>query len=168
MSLVITNGHYYLMKAKTGISKIKKTKNRDDAEIFSSVGDASDKIKRASGILGEYYVYDTETKKVCWELYKCGQKRKRYSQTTRKIIYERAKGCCQLCGTKITFEEMTLDHIIPLAVGGLDSEENLQASCYACNQFKGQILPGDFLEHVARIFWYQLEKKHGKNHSTFF
>jgi len=61
---------------------------------------------------------------------------------------------------------MTLDHIIPLACNGADAVENLQCSCYACNQFKGHVLPSDFQERIAKIFLYQMEKEHGQKISV--
>ncbi|MFE1744620.1 HNH endonuclease [Coleofasciculus sp. H7-2] len=30
-----------------------------------------------------------------------------------------------------------MDHIIPKSAGGSDERENLAASCYRCNEFKG-------------------------------
>jgi len=65
-----------------------------------------------------------------------------------------------LCGNPIAFEEMTLDHIVPLAMGGADEVENLQCSCKACNQFKGSILPADFFDRIQEIFLYQIKKEH--------
>lgn len=53
---------------------------------------------------------------------------------------------------------MTLDHIVPLAMGGADAVENLQACCLACNHFKGSVLPVDFMQKITDIFLYQMEK----------
>jgi hypothetical protein len=46
------------------------------------------------------------------------------------------------CGYCLRSEElmgmpMTIEHIIPKAVGGLTTEENLWLACPSCNQFKG-------------------------------
>ena len=30
-----------------------------------------------------------------------------------------------------------MDHILPLSLGGTNASENLAASCYRCNEFKG-------------------------------
>ena len=56
--------------------------------------------------------------------------------------------------------DMTLDHIIPLSMGGKDDMENLQA---ACNQFKSNILPDDFMDRIIKIFLYQTENKCSKD-----
>lgn len=66
-----------------------------------------------------YYLYDTDDK--------VGRKqvRKHYSQDVRKMLYSLAEGKCVLCGKKLAFSEMTLDHIIPLMQNGKDEVENL-------------------------------------------
>ena len=65
-----------------------------------------------------------------------------------------------MCGRKILLEDMTLDHIKPLSMGGEDELNNLACTCYPCNLFKGNILPDDFMERITDIFIYQLEKKY--------
>ena len=51
----------------------------------------------------------------------------------------------------------------PLAMGDEDSMDNLQASCFACNQFKNNILPDAFMDRIVKIFSYQMEKKSDKS-----
>ena len=76
------------------------------------------------------------------------------------MVYNQADGCCQLCGKKLTYDEMTVDHITPLSMGGIDSLDNLQCTCRACNKFKDNILPDLFMEKVTDIFLYQMGKKY--------
>lgn len=44
---------------------------------------------------------------------------------------------CNGCDRKCFESELQLDHIVPLAKGGLDVERNLQLLCKSCNTFKG-------------------------------
>lgn len=81
----------------------------------------------------------------------------------RELIYKNADGKCELCGRKIGYNIMTLDHINPLSMGGSDSVDNLQCTCKTCNNFKGNILPDNFMEGIVRIFMYQMEKKSGNS-----
>ncbi len=41
---------------------------------------------------------------------------------------------CVQCGAT---EELTIDHIVPLSLGGTHKRRNCQLLCYACNQIKG-------------------------------
>lgn len=76
--------------------------------------------------------------------------------------YNTSKGRCALCGRKITYDNMTLEHIVPLAMNGADDVSNLQCTCEACNLFKGSVLPDDFMERITEIFLYQMDRKESK------
>lgn len=58
----------------------------------------------------------------------------------RHHIIERDNYTCKNCGNS-TYKEPNLllevDHIIPIAKGGITSEENLQTLCWKCNRSKG-------------------------------
>lgn len=58
----------------------------------------------------------------------------------RRFIIERDNNTCQLCGNS-TFQEPNLllevDHIVPVAKGGMTEESNLQTLCWKCNRTKG-------------------------------
>lgn len=86
-------------------------------------------------------------------------KRKKYSKSTRKLIYEKYNGRCQLCGRKILLSEMSLDHHVALSMGGIDDVSNLVATCYPCNRFKSNIASELFENRINDIFMYQMEKK---------
>ena len=51
----------------------------------------------------------------------------------RQRILRRDGHICQYCGQ----EADTVDHVIPRRLGGLDSDDNLVASCKRCNLSKG-------------------------------
>lgn len=58
----------------------------------------------------------------------------------RKFIIERDKHTCQYCGNSTEKEPnllLEVDHKVPLAKGGITSEENLQTLCWKCNRSKG-------------------------------
>ncbi|OPX17719.1 HNH endonuclease [candidate division WOR-3 bacterium 4484_100] len=61
-------------------------------------------------------------------------KRKEISLTKKNII-KRDNHQCQYCGRRTGM--MTTDHIIPKALGGDDSWENLVCACLECNNKKG-------------------------------
>lgn len=47
---------------------------------------------------------------------------------------------CWICGTTLEFHTMTLDHVTPLGLGGLDVSGNLMPACQGCNQKDGHRL----------------------------
>jgi hypothetical protein len=52
----------------------------------------------------------------------------------RRIVWERDGGACVVCGDAF---ELQFDHIIPVALGGATTAENLQVLCGPCNRAKG-------------------------------
>ena len=53
---------------------------------------------------------------------------------TRFNLFLRDEFCCQYCGAK---GDLTFDHVIPRARGGVTSWENVVAACSPCNLRKG-------------------------------
>lgn len=60
---------------------------------------------------------------------------------TRKNVLIRDKYTCQYCGGIFTPSELTMDHIIPKAKGGLVRWDNVVACCKKCNNRKGRRTP---------------------------
>lgn len=60
------------------------------------------------------------------------------SPALRKKIFERDAYRCKHCGV---WEDLTVDHIKPEALGGTLDPENLQTLCRTCNCKKGTKLP---------------------------
>ena len=140
-----------------GNTKVKKTKDINEATQFYHVNKAMRKILSKPAQCKGYYLFDTE------DTYsRRKQNRKHYSQDVRKILYDKANGKCAICGKPLLFSDITLDHIIPLIQNGKDEVENLQVCCYECNQMKGAILPSDLYQKVTKIFMYQMDKKQSK------
>ena len=156
MGLVVTNGFFYIAESDNG--SIEKVEEESKARQFASVSKAIQFIKGGGNKTRHYHVYDTETNKICW---KSQRRRKHYSPEVRKMIYDKADGRCALCGRKITLSDMTIDHIVPLNKNGEDSINNLQSTCLACNRFKANIRPDDFMDRITTIFIYQMGKKYG-------
>lgn len=56
---------------------------------------------------------------------------------TTNDLLNRAGNRCYLCGCRITIMDLHLEHVIPLALGGTDTDENLSVACGPCNMRKG-------------------------------
>lgn len=69
-------------------------------------------------------------------------------QEARRIVYNRYRGKCAICGEPIAFEEMTIDHIVPASKGGGKDFANMQATCNSCNCMKHYLTNEEFFRKV--------------------
>ncbi len=82
------------------------------------------------------YVIQQITNKLGLESKDSSKKVRRCSipKDIRKFIFKRDGNSCNHCGST---EDLTIDHIKPVALGGDDSLGNLQTLCRSCNSKKG-------------------------------
>ena len=52
----------------------------------------------------------------------------------RRLVWDRDGGACVQCGERF---ELQFDHVIPVALGGATTADNLQVLCGPCNRAKG-------------------------------
>lgn len=145
MVIVITDGTLYIWYTDTGATK--RNTDINNAYRFPSVAEAIRRMNRAEGKTKNCYVFGTINQCILWkrmtpeEIEEVRRQkkslsmirrdkngkiiRKNYSEDTRKLIYLNAHGRCKLCGRKILLDDMTIDHIKPLSVGGEDDVSNL-------------------------------------------
>ncbi|UIF90885.1 HNH endonuclease [Cupriavidus sp. UYPR2.512] len=64
----------------------------------------------------------------------------------KKKLFDLQGGHCACCREKFKISDMHLDHIIPLALGGENSDDNAQLLCKPCNQSKYAKHPIDFMQ----------------------
>lgn len=64
-------------------------------------------------------------------------KRKGLSKGTRFEVFKRDAFTCQYCGRTPPAIVLEVDHIVPVADGGSDGQENLVTACFDCNRGKG-------------------------------
>ena len=62
-----------------------------------------------------------------------------------------AKGICRYCGQKFPKEELTLDHIVPVARGGRSTKGNMVVCCRSCNQAKKYLTPAEMILRAAEL-----------------
>jgi HNH endonuclease len=62
----------------------------------------------------------------------------RITVAQRKIVFERAKGCCEYCFCQARFspDPFAGEHIIPVYAGGETNLNNLALACFGCNGHK--------------------------------
>ena len=64
-------------------------------------------------------------------------RRRPIPRAVRLAVFERDGGRCVECGSSF---EIQYDHVIPLALGGAGTVENVQILCATCNRAKGAAL----------------------------
>ena len=53
--------------------------------------------------------------------------------TRRKLaIWEREKGLCMMCSCRLTPGAFIFEHVIPLELGGPDTDDNIRLTCLPC------------------------------------
>lgn len=57
-------------------------------------------------------------------------------------------GRCAYCCEPLRPGEATADHKVPHIKGGPVSRKNIAAACYACNQAKGSLSTGEFMNLI--------------------
>jgi 5-methylcytosine-specific restriction endonuclease McrA len=84
---------------------------------------------------------------------------------SRRNIFKRDHNTCQYCGAQPGSEELTIDHVVPRAQGGVSSWENCALACVGCNKRKADRTPEQArmrLRHKPlRPSWRPLYSDHG-------
>ena len=67
--------------------------------------------------------------------------RKRLKKSERMKIYSKTDGRCAYCGCELRYEDMQVDHIVPLngwSQKGSDTLDNMLPACRSCNHYKSR------------------------------
>jgi len=64
--------------------------------------------------------------------------RSKISETVQVLVRERARYLCEYChaSEKWQYVRFTVDHVVPLSLGGTNDLENLAIACFHCNRRK--------------------------------
>lgn len=65
------------------------------------------------------------------------------SKRTRYEVLRRDNHACRYCGGIAPDVKLTVDHVMPKALGGSDDPSNLVAACRDCNYGKASTMPDD-------------------------
>lgn len=63
------------------------------------------------------------------------------SNRLRYEIFRRDDFACRYCGGRAPDVELTVDHVVPVALGGNDDPQNLVTACATCNSGKASSAP---------------------------
>lgn len=62
-----------------------------------------------------------------------------------------AKGICHYCRCPTPADQLTMDHIVPIARGGRSTKGNVVTACKSCNNAKKQLLPMEWEAYLKGI-----------------
>lgn len=68
----------------------------------------------------------------------------------KKLFGEKAHMPCHYCGKKLPFAHATFDHVRPRSKGGYQKLKNGVIACRPCNQAKGSMSKGEFIEMIRK------------------
>lgn len=156
MAYILQKDAYYCYL--DGKHAVCKTQNLNLATRFETQGNARVMLNKATKKLKDYKIVDMETMQQAGDVHKI--KRKQFSAAERVKIYNKGKGRCAICGKFVPYDSFTVDHIIPLAKGGTNAMDNLQAACSVCNLIKQDILPEDLMKKLTEIVLYQMRNSY--------
>lgn len=91
--------------------------------------------------MSDYYILDSEN--VDPARLKKEREKARELRKTGWWKNQLSKGVCHYCGQKFKADELTMDHVVPLARGGRSVKGNLVPSCMECNQKKRLETPAE-------------------------
>jgi len=57
---------------------------------------------------------------------------------------------CYYCGKRVPFKKLTMDHLLPIAMGGRSTKDNLVPSCKSCNNRKKSMMPIEWQEYLEK------------------
>lgn len=68
-------------------------------------------------------------------------KRRKLTKAERLTVYDKCGGHCAYCGCDLAYEDMQVDHIVPIngwSKQGPDTLDNMLPACRRCNHYKSR------------------------------
>lgn len=72
------------------------------------------------------------------------------------LLWHTRERKCFFCEKALTFDSATVDHVIPLSLGGSKKVVNLELSCRTCNLEKGNTMP----QNEYKIYYDETGRKY--------
>jgi hypothetical protein len=89
-------------------------------------------------------------------------------ETIRQRVRQRAENRCEYCLSHQDYimGRLQIDHIQPLAKGGIDTEDNLCLACELCNQYKWTQTQGLDPENGETVYLFNPRQQRWNEHFT--
>lgn len=138
----------YCKRCMGEASKASYWKNRDQY-VEKMRHDYAENSEKAIAYTREWQKAHPDTMRTMWATKRARKRVAFVEKVEYAALYERDKGICQIgykgCRGKVSRTNGTIDHVIPLALGGKHSYRNTQLACRPCNFKKNYRGKGDQL-----------------------
>lgn len=81
-------------------------------------------------------------------------KRRKLTPQERMVVYRKMGGHCAYCGCVLKYEDMQVDHVVPLngwSQSGSDTLDNMLPACRSCNHYKSTMSLENFRKMVENM-----------------
>ena len=81
-------------------------------------------------------------------------KRRKLTPQERMDVYRKMDGHCAYCGCVLKYEDMQVDHVVPLngwSQRGSDTLDNMLPACRSCNHYKSTMSLENFRKMVENM-----------------
>ena len=81
-------------------------------------------------------------------------KRRKLTPQERRTVYNKMDGHCSYCGCILNYEDMQVDHVVPLngwSQRGSDDLDNMLPACRSCNHYKSTMSLENFRKMVENM-----------------
>lgn len=81
-------------------------------------------------------------------------KRRRLTKSERMEVYRKTDGHCAYCGCVLKYEDMQVDHIVPIngwSESGSDTIDNMLPACRSCNHYKNRTPLENFRKMIENM-----------------
>lgn len=72
----------------------------------------------------------------------------------KRQVFDKFESRCAYCGCRLASDIQTIDHIFPLAEGGLNKITNFFPACIGCNRLKGSLDLKEFKDKLCVDMFY--------------
>lgn len=101
--------------------------------------------EKCKALAAKWQANNLELKRIYSHNRRFKQKSGALSKDIASRLYKAQKGKCACCGKPLG-DDYHLDHKMPLALGGTNTDDNIQLLCPTCNLSKGAKHPVDFMQ----------------------
>jgi HNH endonuclease len=92
--------------------------------------------------------------------------RSKISETIQEQVRQRAKYLCEFCHAdeRWQYVKFTVDHLVPLSLGGNDHPDNLALACFHCNRRKTNKLVAIDLQTETEVSLFNPRQDNWQDH----